>query len=136
MSVSKVESLQDASGERKSSQYNHNMEDLMDGTQDIESSLAPPLRNLFHATSCFLLIPSHVLMSLVSTSLHSISRGTSNIQHKRDHNPGYLHPLILKIPSILMHAMKDRYHSAERQTPKSRRADWTEIWISKTRLES
>ena len=136
MSMSKVESLQDAAGERKSCQYNHYVEELMAGTQDIESSLAPSFRNLFSRYLLFFPIPSRALTSRVSTYLQSISRGASDIQYKRYHNPRDTHPLILKIPSILIHAVKDRHHSAERQTPKSCCADGTEIWILKARLES
>ena len=46
MSMSEVESLQDALRKCESCEYDHDVENLVASTQDVESPLTPPLGNL------------------------------------------------------------------------------------------
>ena len=86
MSMSKVESLQNTFRKRERGEDDHDVEDLMAGTPDVECSLAPSLRNLLYV-NISLPLPSPKSTSVISTHLDSVRRGTDTIQHKCDHDP-------------------------------------------------
>ena len=78
MSMCKVEGLQDGLRKCESCEYDHDVEDLVASTQDVEFPLTPPLGNL-PCVNASLSTPCQKRMSVISTYLDSIGCGTSNI---------------------------------------------------------